>query len=166
MKAIRILLILTMAVGCFSLEAQPSEAAFSEKVFNHLLNDSQKLNAMLVPLSQYLIFVDKQEYTGEEKEFYKSQAIENYPKVASHYASEVDRICDFYQQRQEIGYSFTYLTTTFLPKEDEENTGYMVIRYSSQIEDETINDKIIFECLRIEEQWYILDGFFQDVPEE
>ncbi|GAB5557522.1 MAG: hypothetical protein SchgKO_17350 [Schleiferiaceae bacterium] len=156
----------TLAFGFSSLDAQPSESAFSERVFNHLLHDSQKLNAMLVPLNEYLIFVDQQEYSGEEKEFYKSQAIENYPKVASHYATEVKRICDFYEQRQEIGYTFTYLTTTFLPKEDEENTGYMVIRYSSQIEDEIINDKIIFECLRIEEHWYILDGFFEDVPED
>jgi len=104
------------------------------------LSDKDALREELVPLSNYLIFEDQQDYPGKGAEFFKEKAIENYPRVQSYYQREVKRICSFYSQRQEAGYVFEYTTATFIPSENQGNLGYMVLRYSSRIENEIIND--------------------------
>lgn len=147
--------------------AQPTEAPFAQDVFTDLTtNRPQSLHEKLVPLKNYLVFVDQQDYSPEERDFFKEQAIENYPRVQKRYVEEVNRICEFYNQKAMGGFEFTYLSSTFIPSKNEENQGYMVIRYTSHNEDENLNDKIIFECIRSDDQWFILDGFFEEVPEE
>lgn len=161
MKSFISTILLTLSISCFS---QATESDYGKRIFKNLFTYPDSIYSQLVPLNTYMVFVDHEDYNAEEREFYKSQAIEAYPKVKSDFYKESKRIVDFYKDKSKEGYQFEFITATFVPLETNHH-GYFIIRYFSKIDGQVLNDKIIFEGIKVNNQFYILDGFYEDVPE-
>lgn len=157
--------LIAFAVFSISCYSQNTETEYGKRIFKNLFTRADSIFTQLVPLNTYMVFVDHEDYNAEEREFYKSQAIEAYPKVKASFYKEAQRIVKFYKEKVIDGYQFEFLTATFVPRETDHH-GYFIIRYSTKIDDQLIYDKIVFEGIKLNGHFYILDGFFEEVPED
>lgn len=133
-------------------------------IFNMLLNNDASLNDEFVGLIEYTAYIDRLEKLPEaQRENLKLGAIKSYDAVKKEYHKECKRILKIYKntlaEKAEIAFDSCY----FQQSKNFPDIGFMTCFYTVLLqgpEEELQLDAIRFECIKTQNGWRVLDGFF------
>lgn len=147
--------------------AQPTAEEYGIVIFNQIIDNNAQLKNEFVDLVQYTAYIDRLEkLPEEERETMKLGATKSYTEVKQLFDLECVNILKLYQRNKKSGATFVFLKSVFVQSKNFPDIGLVTCYYQASIpgEEELLEDALVFECLKTESGWRILDGFF-DAPE-
>lgn len=145
--------------------AQQTAEEYGKHVYELITTGSKELNNQFIDLNQYATYIDNLQTLEEhEKENMKYGAQLNYTHVRHDFENECSRILRLYTNDANHGTQFTFEACTFNANKNFPNLGMVTCYYMADIpkEEEPVRDALVFECIKTESGWRILDGFFDE----
>ena len=148
-------------------QSQGSAEEYGLKIYDLIMTGNAALTDEFVDLNQYTSYIDRLEkLPQEEKEAIKADASKSYTEVKQNFNAECQKIVKLYSLNSRAGSTFEFTNCTFTQSKNFPDIGFVTCYYVANIpvEEEPLEDAFVFECLKTENGWRILDGFF-DAPE-